>query len=87
MNVDEAMRRFADNGEFPRDAMQWALDKWEEASPRLIAKLRACEHALAGGVEAVVIVDGRDLIALEAAADGTSPASATVLTSLHEAKR
>jgi uncharacterized protein len=41
MNVDEAMRRFADTGEFPRDALQWALDNWEAASPRLIAKLRA----------------------------------------------
>ena len=26
----------------------------------MIAKLRACEHALAGGVDDVVIVDGRD---------------------------
>ena len=41
MNVDEAMRRFADGGEFPRDALQWALDNWEHAAPRFIAKLRA----------------------------------------------
>jgi hypothetical protein len=41
MNVDEAMRRFANRGEFPREAMQWALDNWEDASPRLISKLRA----------------------------------------------
>jgi uncharacterized protein len=41
MNVDEAMRRFAGRGEFPREALQWALDNWDEASPRLIAKLRA----------------------------------------------
>ena len=27
--------------EFPRDALQWALDNWDAASPRLIAKLRA----------------------------------------------
>ena len=30
----------------------------------MIAKLRACEHALAGGVDDVVIVDGRDQDAL-----------------------
>jgi uncharacterized protein len=41
MNVDEAMRRFADTEEVPREALQWALDNWEAASPRLIAKLRA----------------------------------------------
>src|SRR6202453_5041401 len=41
MNVDEAMRRFADTEEVPREALQWALDNWEQASPRLIAKLRA----------------------------------------------
>ena len=34
----------------------------------MIAKLRACEDALAGGVDDVVIVDGRDRAALEAAA-------------------
>ena len=34
----------------------------------MIAKLRACEHALASGVDDVVIVDGRDRAALEAAA-------------------
>ena len=41
MNVDEAMRRFAVGDEFPREALQWALDNWDAASPRLIAKLRA----------------------------------------------
>src|SRR5262249_38228992 len=30
------------------------------ASAGMIAKLRACEHALAAGVDEVVIVDGRD---------------------------
>jgi acetylglutamate kinase len=57
------------------------------ATAGMIAKLRACEHALAGGVDAVVIVDGRDGAALEAAAESPSPASATLITSLHEAKR
>jgi uncharacterized protein len=47
MNVDEAIRRFADSGEFPRDALQWALDNWDDASPRFIAKLRA----YAGGAQ------------------------------------
>ena len=40
----------------------------------MIAKLRACEHALAGGVDDVVIVDGRDGAALEAAALDAAPA-------------
>jgi len=41
MNVDEALRRFADQTAFPREALQWSLDNWDEASPRFIAKLRA----------------------------------------------
>jgi len=40
------------------------------ASAGMIAKLRACEHALNGGVEDVVIVDGRKADALVAAALG-----------------
>jgi acetylglutamate kinase len=47
------------------------------ATAGMIAKLRACEHALAGGVDDVVIVDGRDRAALEAAAVNISPVSAT----------
>ena len=35
------------------------------ATAGMIAKLRACEHALAGGVDDVVIVDGRERAALE----------------------
>ena len=41
MNVDEAMRRFADADEVPREALERVLDNWDAASPRLIAKLRA----------------------------------------------
>jgi uncharacterized protein len=48
MNVDEAMRRFADRGEFPRDALQWALDNWDHAAPRFIAKLRAYAAGASG---------------------------------------
>jgi acetylglutamate kinase len=47
------------------------------ASAGMIAKLRACERALAGRVEDVVIVDGRDRAALEAAATGAAPKTAT----------
>ena len=47
------------------------------ATAGMIAKLRACEHALAHGVGDVVIVDGRDGAALEAAALGAAPATAT----------
>jgi acetylglutamate kinase len=47
------------------------------ATAGMIAKLRACEHALAGGVDQVLIVDGRDAAALEQAARGTVPRTAT----------
>lgn len=47
------------------------------ATAGMIAKLRACEHALAGGVDDVVIVDGRDRAALDEAATGRVPAAAT----------
>ena len=47
------------------------------ATAGMIAKLRACEHALAGGVEDVVIVDGRDRSALQQAGTGVVPLSAT----------
>jgi hypothetical protein len=41
MNVDEALRRFAEDEGLPREAMAWALDNWEIASRRFIARLRA----------------------------------------------
>ena len=47
------------------------------ATAGMVAKLRACADALASGVGDVLIVDGRDAVALEAAAVGTAPASAT----------
>jgi acetylglutamate kinase len=50
------------------------------ATAGMIAKLRACEQALAGGVDDVVIVDGRDRDALQAAASssgGAVPRAAT----------
>ena len=40
------------------------------ATAGMIAKLRACEQALAGGVDDVVIVDGRDQHSLRAAVGG-----------------
>ena len=49
------------------------------ATAGMIAKLRACEHALAHGVGDVVIVDGRDGAALEAAALDAAPPNATRL--------
>jgi acetylglutamate kinase len=52
------------------------------ATAGMIAKLRACEHALAAGVDDVVIVDGRDLMALEAAGASRVPATATRLARL-----
>jgi acetylglutamate kinase len=47
------------------------------ATVGMIAKLRACEHAVASGVEQVVIVDGRDGAALADAIEGIVPAMAT----------
>ncbi|MCU1382765.1 MAG: argB, partial [Acidobacteria bacterium] len=49
------------------------------ATAGMIAKLRACEHALGGGVDDVVIVDGRDRMLLEGAAASAAPQSATRL--------
>ena len=47
------------------------------ATAGMVAKLRACENALSNGVGEVVIVDGRNQAALEAAALGRSAAAAT----------
>ena len=47
------------------------------ATAGMIAKLRACEQAIARGVGDVVIVDGRDRAALEGAVMGASPPNAT----------
>jgi acetylglutamate kinase len=47
------------------------------ATAGMIAKLRACEEALANGVGEVVIVDGRDAASLEAAVHERAPANAT----------
>jgi acetylglutamate kinase len=52
------------------------------ATAGMVAKLRACEQALAAGVEDVVIVDGRDGAALEAAASGDLPPNATRIAGL-----
>jgi acetylglutamate kinase len=43
----------------------------------MVAKLRACAHAIAAGVGDVIIVDGRDGAALEAAAIAVPPPTAT----------
>ena len=47
------------------------------ATAGMIAKLRACEHALTGGVDDVVIVDGRNAAALVAASESAAPQMAT----------
>jgi len=47
------------------------------ATAGMIAKLRACEHALTGGVDDVVIVDGRNAAALLIAAESAAPQMAT----------
>jgi len=52
------------------------------ATAGMIAKLRACEQAVAAGVEDVLIIDGRDEAAIEAAATGAVPASATRIAGL-----
>jgi len=57
------------------------------ATAGMVAKLRACEDALSGGVGEVVIVNGRDQAALEAAALGTPAAGATRITALAESRQ
>jgi acetylglutamate kinase len=47
------------------------------ASAGMVAKLQSCAHAVAHGVERVVIVDGRDRTALEAAMFAEPPTTAT----------
>ena len=47
------------------------------ATAGMIAKLRACEHALTGGVDDVVIVDGRNAAALVGASESAAPQMAT----------
>jgi acetylglutamate kinase len=49
------------------------------ATAGMMAKLRACREALSGGVDDVVIVDGRDREALTATAGTTVPPGATRL--------
>src|SRR6185295_12841490 len=53
------------------------------ATAGMIAKLRACEHALAAGVDEVVIVDGGDRAALAAAGSGTPLASTRITASVN----
>ncbi len=55
------------------------------ATAGMIAKLRACERALAQGVDDVVIVDGRDRAALEGAASNRAPQRATRLVAAMQA--
>jgi acetylglutamate kinase len=50
------------------------------ATAGMVAKLRACEHALAHGAADVVIVDGRDRAALVSAAIGDVAAGMTRIT-------
>jgi acetylglutamate kinase len=50
------------------------------ATAGMVAKLRACEHALGAGVDDVVIVDGRNTETLTNAATSNSPAAATRLS-------
>lgn len=57
------------------------------ATAGMIAKLRACEDALARGVGDVVIVDGRDGAALETAVAGRTPATATRIVAVEQVKR
>ena len=52
------------------------------ATAGMIAKLRACQGALANGVADVVIVDGRDLAALVRAAGDGVPAGSTRLVAV-----
>jgi acetylglutamate kinase len=52
------------------------------ATAGMIAKLRACDEAIAAGVGDVVIFDGRDGSAIDAVVAGGAPAAATRITGL-----
>ena len=52
------------------------------ATAGMVAKLRACDHALQSGVSDVVIVDGRSAEALGAAMAGAVPAGATRIVAM-----
>lgn len=56
------------------------------ATAGMIAKLRACEDALARGAGDVVIVDGRDGLALEGAAFGAMPETATRIVAVEQVR-
>jgi acetylglutamate kinase len=53
------------------------------ATAGMIAKLRACQQAIRGGVDDVLIIDGRDGRALEAAGSGRVPDGATRIRGGH----
>jgi acetylglutamate kinase len=55
------------------------------ATAGMVAKLQACERALAAGVEDVFIVDGRDEQALQLLASGVPPAATRLIRSMAEA--
>jgi acetylglutamate kinase len=52
------------------------------ATAGMIAKLRACETAIAAGVDDVLLIDGRDESGLEAAGRGAVPPNATRIVGL-----
>jgi acetylglutamate kinase len=56
------------------------------ATAGMVAKLRACAYAIARGVPDVVIVDGRDGAAIEAAALGSAPSTATRIAGVRETR-
>jgi hypothetical protein len=46
MDVEKAIHEFATAGDnLPRDAMQWALDNWDEAAPGLLGVLEQIGRA------------------------------------------
>ena len=57
------------------------------ATAGMVTKLRACEHAVTAGVGEVIIVDGRDGAALEAAAIAVAPPTATRIAAVESTRR
>ena len=60
MSVNEALRQLAAGGAFPLDGLQWTLDHWNRASPRLLRRLgdfaARRDRSGAAGLEAFYIV-------------------------------
>jgi Protein of unknown function (DUF1186) len=55
MNINGALGRFTDGQRVPREAIRWALNHWDDVSPRLLARLFAFSIDRNSGIPATEI--------------------------------